>query len=151
LETCCANSVLTIREARREELPALVELGRHFREGSTYEKFLSDNPDMMLALGEKLLSLNGLLVADKEGQLVGMLGFVIHDHFISGERMVGEVFWWVEPAFRKYGIKLYREMERRARLAGATSEQMIAPNEKVAKFYLRLGLEFVESTYQKAL
>lgn len=151
METCCPNSVLIIREAMREELPRLVEMGQHFREGSRYERFLADNPAVMLSLGEKLLPANGLIVAEKDGQLVGMLGFVIYDHFISGEKVVGEVFWWVEPAYRKYGVKLMREMERRGRLAGATVEQMVSPSAKVSEFYERIGFEWVESTYQRAL
>jgi hypothetical protein len=26
-----------------------------------------------------------------------MLGYVIFPHFLSGELVAGEVFWWVEP------------------------------------------------------
>lgn len=151
MEATCANSVLTIRDATREDLPRLVELGRHFREGSTYERFLADNPAKMLELGENLLSKQGLLVVDSDGELVGMMGFVVYDHFISGERVVGEVFWWVEPRYRRYGMKLYKEMKRRGKLAGATLQQMVAPNDKVANFYMRLGLQFVEATYQGKL
>ncbi len=38
-----------------------------------------------------------------------------------------------------------------ARQSGAKNTQMIAPNDKVAHVYQRLGFGFVESTYQRPL
>jgi hypothetical protein len=140
-----------IRDAQMSDVPRIVEMGRHFLKGSTYEKHLSENPDRMAELAEKLISVNGLIVSQQGSDVMGMLGWILHSHFISGDLMAGEVFWWTEPEMRGDGIRLLKEAERRAIAAGAKSFQMIAPNDKVANVYKRLGFDFVEATWQKSL
>lgn len=140
-----------IRDATEKDIPRMVEMGRAFRSGSTYEKHLADNPEKMAELGRKLIAANSLLVDESDGEIHGMLGYVIHNHFMSGETFAGEIFWWVNEDNRGFGLKLLREAEKRAKAAGATQMQMIAPNERVASLYQRLGYGFVESTFQRAL
>jgi GNAT superfamily N-acetyltransferase len=142
---------ILIRAATEQDIPRLVEMGQRFRAETSYSQFLSDNPGKMAELGAKLVSQDGVLVSQRNDRVVGMLGMILHSHFISGERMAGEVFWYVEPAYRGEGIKLMSETEKRARAAGAQHIQMIAPNDQVAAVYRRMGYQFVEATYQKAL
>lgn len=138
-----------IRTALKSDIPRMVEMGRRFRQESTYSKYLAENPAKMAELGEKLLASDGIIVSEREGVITAMLGFLIHEHFISGEIFAGEVFWWAEK--RGDGLELLREMERRARLAGAKYIQMIAPTKKVERIYTILKFDFVESTFQRAL
>lgn len=140
-----------IRLAREADIPRLVEMGQRFRRESSYAERLADNPEKMAELGRQLLKVDGLLLSEKDGELTGMLGFILHNHFISGEVFAGEVFWWVEPERRGDGLRLLREAEKRARARGAKYMQMIAPTDQVATIYKRLDYEFVEATYQKAL
>lgn len=145
-----------IRNARESDVGRIVEMGRRFRKDTTYSKYLSENPTRMAHLAEQLIAQKGLLVLDRADRpgtdgVVGMLGFIVHSHFISGESVAGEVFWWVEPENRGQGLELLTEMEKRARAAGATQIQMIAPDPKLERLYRHLGFEFVESTYQRAL
>jgi GNAT superfamily N-acetyltransferase len=140
-----------IRAATAADVPRLVEMGRRFRSVTGYAKILAENPEKMAELAGQLVSQGGLLVAERGGTLVGMLGFVVFPHFISGEQTASEAFWWVEPEYRGEGIKLLREAEKCARNAGAEKMAMIAPNERVANLYKRLGYEFVESAYQRTL
>lgn len=140
-----------IRLATESDLPRLVEMGQRFRSESTYSKYLADNPERMLQLGRQLLAADGLLVLERGDLIIGMLGFIIHSHFISGELVAGEVFWYVEPEVRGEGLKLVNEAKRMAKLAGATCLQMIAPSDRVAKLYGLLKYQWVESTYQIAL
>ncbi len=140
-----------IREAREADLSRLVEMGQRFLRESSYKAHLSDNPEQMRKLARELTDRNSVLVAEEDGQIIGMLGFLIYPHFLSGDLTVGEVFWWVEPQHRGAGLKLLRETENRARLAGASHVQMIAPNERVAGLYKRLGYSYVESSYQRTL
>lgn len=140
-----------IRNAKLEDIPRMVEMGRHFRKGTSYDKFLTDNPECMAKLGEQLIANNGLLVSEEDGQITGMLGFLIYPHFISGDITAGEVFWWCEPTHRGAGVRLYKEMEKRAREAGAKNIQMVAPSWKVAKFYKKKGFQLMEMSYQRAL
>lgn len=140
-----------IRAATATDVPRLVEMGRRFRAETGYAKHLAENPTKMAELAGQLAEAGSLLVSERNGELVGMLGFIVYPHFISGETTGGEVFWWVEPEHRGEGVKLLREAERLARTQGAKTMQMIAPTDRVATLYLRLGYEFVEASYQRAL
>lgn len=140
-----------IRTATREDIPRIVEMGLRFHRESTYRNHLSSNPEQIGLLAEKVMTSGICLVSEQNGVVCGMIGVVLFPHFISGELIAGEVAWWVEPEHRGSGLKLMREAERRAREAGATKMQMIAPNAHVAAVYERLSYEFVESAYQKTL
>ncbi len=133
------------------DIPRLVEMGEHFHSSSTYSKYLSGNPEQMRKCAEKVLEGDGLIVSERGGQVTGMLGYIVFPHFMSGEVMGGEVFWWVEPNHRGEGLKLLRAAEKCARSSGAKRFQMIAPSEEVEKIYEQMGYEYVESTYQKLL
>jgi GNAT superfamily N-acetyltransferase len=140
-----------IRAGCSLDVPRLVEMGRRFRASTDYHRHLTENPGKMAELAEQLCVLGGLLVSEREGQLVGMFGYVLFPHFLSGEVIAGEVFWWVEPEHRGEGLKLLRAAEKRAKEAGAQRMQMIAPTDQVGAVYERCGYEFVESAYQKTL
>lgn len=140
-----------IRTANFSDLSRLVQMGRRFRSETKYEKYLAENPDKMRELGEQLVRQDGLLISEQNGEPTGMLGFVNHSHFISGDRVTGEVFWWVEPERRGDGLRLVRETENRARAGGSKYIQMIAPTDQVARIYSRIGYEKVEETWQKTL
>jgi GNAT superfamily N-acetyltransferase len=140
-----------IRLATSADVPRLVEMGQRFRRETTYSQHLAENPEQMEKLLEQLMSSDGVLVSEREGVLVGMIGYIVYSHFLSGDTVAGEVFWWVEPEARGDGLRLLREAERRAKERGARHLQMIAPTAQVAHVYERLGFTYVESTYQKTL
>jgi GNAT superfamily N-acetyltransferase len=140
-----------IREAVTEDIPRMVEMGCRFRRSTPYQAHLKENPAQMAQLGQQLIAQHTLLVTEREGAIVGMFGYVLFDHFLSGEKVAGEVFWWVEPEHRGQGIRLLKEAERRARLAGAQRMQMIAPSDEVADMYKRMNYQFVEASYQLTL
>lgn len=140
-----------IRAAVEADIPRMVEMGLRFHRESSYKETLAANPEQMRTLCVQLLSGHGLLVSERDGELVGMIGFFISPHFISGESAATECFWWVEPEYRGEGIRLMREAEKFARSSGATKMMMIAPTDQVANVYERLGYDFVEYAYQKSL
>ena len=90
-----------------------------------------------------------LLVSDESGSLTGMIGFVVYDHPISGERVGAEAFWWSERPGA--GIKLLKAAEQWARSKGALVLQMIQPVEadRVGKIYERFGYRPVELLWQR--
>lgn len=126
-------------------------MGTRFRRETDYRNHLTENPLMMARLATQLIQVGVLLVSERAGELVGMIGLALFDHFLSAERIAGEVFWWVEPEQRGEGVKLLRAAEQHAKAAGAIRLQMIAPDDRVGGLYLRLGYGFVESAYQKTL
>lgn len=140
-----------IRPATDADIPRIVEMGLRFREQTAYRNAIAANPDQIRKITEHVMSVDGLLVSERNGYVCGMIGVVLFPHFFSGEMVAGEVVWWVEPEYRGEGIKLVREAERRAKAKGAVKMQMIAPNEQVAAVYKRLDYKYVESSYQRTL
>lgn len=147
----CSNSAVLMRCATEEDIPRLLEMGMRFHQSTSYKDHLTANPEQMSKIARHIASTGGLLVSEEDGQVVGMFGFVTFPHFLSGELIAGEVFWWVEPEHRGEGKKLLQEAEKMARLAGAKRMQMIAPDERVGRLYERMKYKFVESAYQKTL
>jgi GNAT superfamily N-acetyltransferase len=147
-----ANSVSRIRSAMAADLDRLVEMGLRFREETAYKQHLGENADEMRKLATRLIAGDGeILVSERDGNLVGMLGYIVYAHHLSGEKIAGELFWWVEPEARGDGLRLLRQAEKRAKAAGATRMQMISPSKRVSDLYERLGYEQVETTYQVTL
>ena len=142
-----------MREATANDLDRIVDMGLRFVRETRYVKLISENPARMRDIVEKLmLADDGLvLVSDHDGVLTGMLGAYVFEHLVSGERTASEMFWWTEPESRGDGVKLLRYAERWAAGRGAMRFQMIAPTDRVGKFYEALGYEMVETTYQREL
>lgn len=144
-------STSVIRLAEAAEIPRLLEMGERFHSTSEYSKHVGWDPQKTLELATNLVAQKNLLVIDSNGSLLGMLGMVFFPHFLSGEVIAIEVFWWLEPEHRGEGKKLLKAAEGLARERGAKRMQMIAPNERVGILYKRIGYTFVESAYQKTL
>jgi len=141
-----------IRDATHADIPRLVEMGGRFIASSQYGKFFADNATARRDLMARLIDHpdGALFGSEKDGALVGMIGVYAYQHPWSGERIGGEVFWWVEPEARgRRGMKLRRRAEQWAADAGCVRFQMIAPNEKVARAYRRLGYAKLEECYQR--
>lgn len=140
-----------IREATVADLPALLEMGRAFRQQTVYARRIPENLDRMAALAERLaVTQDGtVLVLERDGRLVGMIGLALFDHHLSGERTAGEVFFWVDPAHRGHGVRLLRRAEAWAKAQGATTLQMVAPTPDVETLYRRMGYAQWEVAYVK--
>lgn len=142
-----------IRPAVLADVPRLVEMGHAFINSSQYDGRLADNPAQMAAMAAHLIESDQglLLVADRGGALVGMIGVLRFDHHLSAEPIAGEVFWWVEPAFRGCGVRLMKRAEQWAKAAGAVRMQMVSPAPQVGQMYERLGYHPIEVAYERTL
>lgn len=148
---CMEQPTAVIRLATADEIPRLLEMGERFHSTSEYSKHVGWDEQKTLELATNLVAQKNLLVIDSNGSLLGMLGMVFFPHFLSGEVIAIEVFWWLEPEHRGEGKKLLKAAEDLARERGAKRIQMIAPNDRVAVLYRRMKYQFVESAYQKTL
>lgn len=144
-----------IRHAARKDIPRLVEMGLRFVDESSYRGRLEANAVQMMRLMDWLIDDDDglLLVSEREGKIVGMLGAFIYTQPISGERIAGEAFWWMEPEHRKGGdgLKLARTLEDWGRSRGAERATLIAPTEDVGRVCAGLGYGRLETHYQKDL
>lgn len=140
---------MRIRRATVADLDALVAMSGHFI-AAIYPADLPFNPAQVRALAAQLITSpdGDVLVAEDGGRVVGMLALTAYAHPMSGERIATEVCWWVEPAQRGSGVRLFHAAEAWAREHGAAVFQMIAPSRQVARFYERMGLHAIETTYQ---
>jgi GNAT superfamily N-acetyltransferase len=131
----------------------MVEMGTRFLTETSYRGRVTVNPEQMAATVQMLIAtpIGAAFVSDQAGELVGMIGLIAFQHPISGELTVSELFWWVEPEHRGHGVRLLKRAERWAREIGAEKVHMIAPTSQVGAIYERLGYEFLEMGYQRAL
>jgi len=143
-----------IREATEDDIPRLVEMGERFWTETVYHDRIPVNPTQMAATTAWLLApdSNGtVFVSDHGGRLVGMIGVLYFTNPITGEPTVIELFWWVEPEHRGHGLRLLKRAEAWGRETGAHKLQMIAPTPEIAQLYERLGFDYLETAYQKAI
>jgi GNAT superfamily N-acetyltransferase len=142
-----------IRHAELADVPALVVMGQQFAQTEMYRDVLHENPDQMAVVAGNLIDheSGAILVLERDGILVGMIGIICTPHFLSGEIFAGEVFWWVTPGQRGGGVRLLRAAESWSKSRGAKTLQMIAPTERVGHFYNRMGFTRIETGYQKTL
>ncbi len=142
------------------DVAALVAMGERFRTNSQYSTMLGRDDAAATALAASMVSNDGhaILVAEivnavtdeLDRQIVGMLGLATYQHPMSGEFVAGELFWWVDPAYRgNVGVRLLNRAENWVKSRGARRLYMIAPNEDVERLYSRLGYQRVEVSYQK--
>ena len=128
-------------------------MGQQFAQTEMYRDVLHENPEQMAIVATNLIEHESgtVLVLERAGVLVGMIGIICTPHFLSGEMFAGEVFWWVTPGQRGDGVRLLRASESWAIEHGAKTLQMIAPTERVGQFYDRMGFTRMETSYQKEL
>ncbi len=150
METCCASSIL-IRPAVEADIPRILEMGHRFNSESPYRSVLQVTDRAMELLAHKLIPQGWLLLAEANEEIVGMIGFYVYPHFLSGEVVAGEIFWWMEPEHRGAGKQLMKAAEDEARRCGAKSMQMIAPDPRVGKLYERAKYQYLETSYIKPL
>jgi GNAT superfamily N-acetyltransferase len=142
---------MRIRPATLSDVPRLVAMGRA-QIAATYGDAVADDPAALTATATQLVTQPNAacFVADRDGDVVGMIGLVGYAHPLSGVPTAGEVMWWMDPDARGHGAALLRRAERWAAETGAQVIQMIAParHPVVGRLYERRGYVAVETTYQ---
>ncbi len=143
----------SVRAATLLDVPRIVEMGAEFLRDSDYRATYIENPQQVDALARHIItSEHGVVfLVERASRVVGMIALIAYDHFISGQRVVGEVVYWVEAASRGLGLRLLRQAEAWAKAEHAVTIQMISPSPRVDALYTRLGYAPVERTFQRAL
>ena len=145
----------TLREATGADVPQLQTMFETFVASTQYARYVGHDPAYSTGLIERLIANRDgvIFAAVRNERVIGMLGLILFQHPMSGERVASEVFWWLDPAQRGYGGFLLRRGEKWARVHGARRLSLMAPADKprVGEIYTALGYEQVEVTYQKDL
>lgn len=142
-----------IRRATLADMPRLIEMGQRFASSSEYAGRVEVDPERVAYSVAGMLDnpMAVVLVSGSDATITGMLLAVLYEHPFSGKLTGSELAWWVEPEARGDGIRLLRAVETWAKDAGATRMQMVAPNERVAALYERLGYSALETAFQRSL
>lgn len=133
-----------IREAKHDDIPAMLEMGRKFADRSGVEVgFCRDSVAALLA---GLID-NGICLFGPDC----MAGAILFDHpFNRSHRAAQELFWWSEG---RNGLRLLDALERAVRASGANSLTMITLEavspEATGRLYARKGFRVLEHSYMK--
>lgn len=98
-----------------------------------------------------------LLVAERDGRLIGMAGGLVSPLYFNHDHLTGqELFWWIDPKERgSIGVRLLETLENEARARGCQSWAMIALDkvdpERTARIYERRGYRASERSFIKRL
>jgi len=69
----------------------------------------------------------------------------------SNEKIWHEVIWYVAKRFRKYGVRLFKQVREQLKERGFTALVMIymhnSKSDKLARLYERLGFTAMETNY----
>ncbi len=143
---------MSVRQATLLDVPRIVEMGTEFLRESDYRLTYLENPAQIDTLARHVISGSGVVfLLEKADRVVGMIALIAYDHFISGQRVVGEVVYWVESSARGLGLRLLRAAEAWAKAQGAVFIQMISPSQRTDALYARCGYQPIERTFQRAL
>jgi GNAT superfamily N-acetyltransferase len=144
-----------IRPASVADLPRLHALAESFYASS---KFLRGfELERFVSAWSHLLAAGGVifLLVDAGDAIAGALGGVLYPDLYSGRLVATEFFWFVDPARRGGGLKLYRAFEAWARAAGAHELRMVhlldSMPDKLERTYKALGFAAAEIHYSKDL
>lgn len=144
-----------VREAREADAARLDELVQHFLAATPYHAAVEVSPEQRGIVLARFLSggFSGrILVAEREGVVVGLLGLLLFPNLLTGQITASDVLWWVEPTARGCGRLMLEHGEAWARLHGAQVMHIVAwDNPRLEAFYARLGYVKLETVYSKPL
>jgi GNAT superfamily N-acetyltransferase len=144
---------MSIRAALQADIPRIIELGSRSLKDGPYAGIIKDIPAQAAKCAQEVMKNGKILLGEEEGEVVGLLGFVLANHHFSGQRYAAELMWFILPEHRKGGIglKLLWQAEKEAKEMGAKDMLFTAPNDQVAALYKRYGYDQLEVTYRKTL
>lgn len=144
-----------IRLATTADIPRMLELCQQFHFQSPYKETPYSVSKTRSLLERVLKSDEGLiLVAEREGVLIGLIGGLVAPIPFADVRVAQELAWWVDPKYRpsKDGIKLLEAYEYWAKNIVKVNQISVANlmNEyapALERMYTRRGYEKKEEVW----
>lgn len=146
----------TIRPATREDVPAIVEMGRRFYAASGYEAIAPASNPSIAGLAILTMESGVMLVAEADDELVGMASLFIEPFtFNPAVTIASELAWWIEPAHRggMLAVRMMAAIEAACRAKGVDRIRMATlatSPPQAAALYERLGYQHSDSHYMRA-
>lgn len=148
-----------IREATLEDVPAIAQIGERFHGEAGWGDIAAYSVEdcartLATMIGNEAAI---LLVAEKDGEIVGMAGGMVFPLYFNAAHKSGqELFWYMKPGLRDgTGGALLEAMEQTARDRGCQSWIMIALDkvapELTGRLYRRRGYRPSEHSWIRRL
>ncbi len=144
-----------IRYIQPQDLDYLVQAGERFFKVSEQPEGIVYSPAALRAfLTEAITNENMCVFIDDEYK--GAIGGVATPYYMTGQIIVSELFWWVEPEYRgSLGGDLLHTLEEWAKYKEADAVSMVSlesSNPRVMdRVYRRKGFKLMEHSYLKAV
>ena len=138
---------MIIRDATLDDAANLLRMGELMQQESPrFNKFTFDR-EKSAALINHLISINNgiIVVAEKDGVIVGMLGGMVTEHFFSRDLYACDFVVYIEPEYRGGStvIRMIKLFEQRAIELGAKEVSLgistELQSERTASLYEKLG------------
>lgn len=145
----------TVRFAEIRDVVPIMDMALQFHKNTSYGALFKLDEDLTAkAVIDLITGTQGeVILAEDDGRVVGMIGLILHDHWLSGDKVAAELFWWCDVPGQGVGTKLRLAAEIWAHAAGCTKITMIVPSGAVAlwKNLDQAGYRTVEETMMKDL
>jgi len=143
-----------IREITEVDKPQVLRLAEMFFKERLERAGCTFCPETAGSHFEQLVKADGILAlgAEEDGILVGMIAGVASSMIFAKELVMQEIVWYVEPKWRKCGMRLLREFEKQSAARGVAFVMMIGMSgDPVLDIYPRLGYFELHKTFLKPL
>lgn len=143
------------RVATPEDFHQILPMAEKFYNSTSFSKVLPFDTPSILEFYIQMLQQGFVVLAEKDGELVGMLGALVHPFHLNINHLVAtEGMWWVEPEHRgaKVAADLMDAMERMAKTAGCSLTVMAKLDtspEGLGTYYESRGYRATETSYVK--
>lgn len=145
----------TIRKSTLADVPAIVAMSAKFYETTSYAAWAEFNAETVENLAGNLTENHVMLLAEHEGQVVGMVGLFVAPFMFNNDKIGAyEVVWWVDPEAQGNGAgkALLAAIEPACAEKGASAIQMVhlaSSPPQAAMIYERMGYAHTESSYTR--
>lgn len=141
---------MKIRIIESHEMGRVAAFMKQFEQAT---KFVTVDVEYAAKRYEKMIDdgLATVLIAEKNGVMLGGLGFINAPDLHNGEMIAVETFWFVAPEHRGIGIHLLNAFEKWAKENGSDKTAMIhltdSMPERLKRLYLKRGYRLIEKHY----
>ncbi len=148
---------MEIRKATLADVPVIVAMSARFYPTTHYADWCEMDEASVAGLATGLIENDVFYVAERDGELVGMIGLMIAPFLFNQNRKFAvEIVWWVAPDARgsRIASQLLAVVEQPCRDAGAERIQMVhMPNSppQAAALYRYAGYAESEISFTKDL
>lgn len=147
------QSQVDIRMARIEDIPQAINLFQEFKKESLAEYGYELDPEYFANICKNLLNTSMVLAIGDSIQ--GVITTTIFSSPMNGDKIAQELVWFVSLRYRKYGVRLLKEMEAKCKEWGCKQLIMAYMSnsraERLERFYTHCGYRLLEVHYVKNL